>query len=164
MSLTRQHRQTSTTPSILDRLLDDDPRVPADAAGSGYFDLARFKQAVARDLEALLNSRCVDLNEDIERYPHARRSVINFGIIDLSSLSLLDPDDRALLRDKIRITIERHEPRLARVRVALDVPKNMERMLRFRVDAVLKVHPSKPPVVFDAMLQLSSNAYQISEY
>lgn len=151
-------------PSILDRLLDDHPKEPVESNAAMQFDLRRFKQAVARDLDALLNSRCVDLNDDIERYPHARGSVINFGIIDLSSLSLLAPDDRALLRDKIRITIERHEPRLAKVRVTLDAPKETERMLRFRVDAVLKVHPNKPPVTFDAMLQLSSNAYQINEH
>jgi type VI secretion system protein ImpF len=158
------NRSVLSTPSILDRLLDDNPKEEIESPGAMYFDLRRFKQAVARDLEALLNSRCIDLEEEIERYPHARNSVINFGIIDLSSLSLLDPDDRALLRDKIRITIERHEPRLTKVRVALDAPKDLERMMRFRVDAVLKVHPNKPPVTFDAMLQLSSNAYHIREH
>jgi type VI secretion system protein ImpF len=157
------NRSALSTPSILDRLLDDDPKEEAEGPSAMYFDLRRFKQAVARDLEALLNSRCIDLDEEIERYPYARNSVVNFGIIDLSSLSLLDPDDRALLRDKIRITIERHEPRLTKVRVALDEPKDLERMLRFRVDAVLKVHPNKPPVTFDAMLQLSSSAYHVRE-
>ncbi len=155
------NRSALSTPSVFDRLLDDHPKDVVESQGAMYFDLRRFKQAVARDLEALLNSRCIDLNEDIERYPYARNSVINFGIIDLSSLSLLNPDDRAMLRDKIRITIERHEPRLAKIRVALDAPRDTERMLRFRVDAVLKVHPNKPPITFDAMLQLSSNAYQI---
>jgi type VI secretion system protein ImpF len=164
MSISRPHRPTLAAPSLLDRLLDDDPRNGNDSVDAFHFDLARFKRAVARDLEALLNSRCVDPAETIERYPQARRSMINFGIIDLSSLSLLDPDDRALLRDKIRLTIERHEPRLTKVRVSLDAPRETERMLRFRVDAVLKVHPSRPPVVFDAMLQLSSNAYQITEH
>jgi type VI secretion system protein ImpF len=164
MTIRANHRQALTVPSVLDRLLDDQPKETGESQSTLYFDLRRFKQAVARDLEALLNSRCIDLEEDIERYPHARSSVINFGIIDLSSLSLLNPDDRALLRDKIRITIERHEPRLAKIKVSLDAPKDMERMLRFRVDAVLKVHPNKPPVSFDAMLQLSSNAYQISEH
>ena len=154
-------REAVVTSSVWDRLQDNAPREEKDDDSVTYLDLRRFKQAVARDLDALLNSRCVDLNDDIERHPHARNSMINFGIIDLSSLSLLDPDDRALLRDRIRLTIERHEPRLTRVRVTLDVPDNMQRMLRFRVDAVLKVHPNKPPVTFDAMLQLSSNAYQI---
>jgi type VI secretion system protein ImpF len=158
------HRSMLATPSILDRLLDENPKEANENQSAMYFDLRRFKQAVARDLEALLNSRCIDLGDEIERYPHARNSVVNFGIIDLSSLSLLNPDDRAMLRDKIRITIERHEPRLAKVRVALDEPKDLERMLRFRVDAVLKVHPSKPSVTFDAMLQLSSNVCQIREH
>ena len=47
--------------------------------------------------------------------------------------------------------------------VALEEPKELERMLRFRVDAVLKVHPDKPPVTFDATLQLSSSTYQVKE-
>lgn len=158
------NRTPLSTPSVLDRLLDEHPREQVEAPGAMAFDLRRFKHAVARDLEALLNSRSVDLQEQMERYPYARESVINFGIIDLSSLSLLDPDDRALLRDRIRITIERHEPRLAKVRVALDAPKDLERMLRFRVDAVLKVHPNKPAVTFDATLQLSSNTCQVREH
>jgi type VI secretion system protein ImpF len=156
-------RQTIVQPSVLDRLLDDDPRTDVEHASAVGSDLRHFKQAVARDLDALLNSRCVDFDDRIESYPQARDSVINFGIIDLSSLSLLNPDDRALLRDKIRITIERHEPRLTKVRVTLDAPKDLERMLRFRVDAVLKVHPQRPPVSFDAMLQLSSNSYQFND-
>jgi len=151
-------------PSVFDRLLDDNPQDQTESPSAMYFDLRRFKQVVARDLEALLNSRCIDLDGEIENYPHARESVINYGIIDLSSLSLLDPADRALLRDKIRIAIERHEPRLDNVRIELDEPKDLERVLRFRVDAVLKVHPSKPPVTFDAMLQLSSNSYHVTEH
>jgi type VI secretion system protein ImpF len=158
------NRHALTTPSVLDLLLDDNPQSTTESQASMSFDLRRFKQAVARDLQALLNTRCIDLADQIEQHPYARNSMINFGIIDLSSLSLLNPEDRALLRDKISITIERHEPRLAKIKVTLDAPRELERILRFRVDAVLKVHPSKPPVSFDAMLQLSSNAYQVSEY
>ena len=156
-------RNTTATPSLLDKLFDDDPKSPFDRSDAIIFDLARYKKSVARDLEALLNSRCPDIDGSIEGSTHARTSMLNFGIIDLSSLSLLNTDDRALLRDKIRLTIERHEPRLAKVRVSLDAPQGAERMLRFRVDAVLKVHPSRPPVSFDAMLQLSSNTCSINE-
>lgn len=151
------------TPSVLDRLLDDQPREQVEGPLQLSYDVNRLKRSVARDLEALLNSRSVDLDDDIERYPQARQSVIDFGITDLSSLSLLDPGDRAYLRDKIRITVERHEPRLGKVRVSLDAPAGNERMLRFRVDALLKVLPTRPPVSFDATLQLSSNACQVRE-
>ena len=150
-------------PSVLDRLLDDSPKEQVENQSLLFFDLNRLKRAVARDMEALLNSRHVDLDEEIERYPYARNSVIDYGITDLSSLSLLDPGDRAYLRDKIRITVERHEPRLGTVRVSLDAPVGTERMLRFRVDAFLKILPTRPPVSFDATLQLSSNSCQIKE-
>lgn len=148
-------------PSVLDRLLDDQPQGADDRAAA--YDLRQYKRAVARDLEALLNTRCVDFDERIESHPEARRSMLSYGIPDLSSLGLLNPDDRALLRDRISESIARHEPRLANVRVALDVPRETERMLRFRVDAVLRVHPARPPVVFDAWLQLSTNQYQVKE-
>ncbi|RIX42003.1 MAG: type VI secretion system baseplate subunit TssE [Rhodocyclales bacterium GT-UBC] len=150
-------------PSVFDRLLDDHPREQHEHQQHFVFDLRKLKQAVARDMEALLNSRNIDLDHALERFPESQDSMIDFGITDLSSLSLLDPGDRAYLRDKIRITVERHEPRLGRIRVSLDPPSGNERMLRFRVDAILKVLPTKPPVSFDATLQLSSNACQIRE-
>lgn len=159
---TERHRLL-ITPSVLDRLLDDNPREQVESLLQQNYDLNRLKRSVARDLEALLNSRSVDLDDDIVRFPQARNSVVDFGITDLSSLSLLDPGDRAYLRDKIRITVERHEPRLGKVRVSLDAPEGNERMLRFRVDALLKVLPSRPPVRFDATLQLSSNSCQVRE-
>lgn len=156
-------RTPSFRASVLDRLMDDAPLVTTEAVSEMHLDMSRYKQAVARDLEALLNSRRVDFDDQIESLPHSRRSIMTYGITDLSSLSLLDPGAQAHLRSQIKTAIERHEPRLSRVRVSLDAPKGRDRQLRFRVDAVLTVHPLKPPVVFDAMLQLATNTYRISE-
>ena len=158
-----EFQRIQITPSILDRLLDDAPRELTEGSMQRAFDLHRLKQSVARDMEALLNSRSVDLDESIDHFPQARHSMLDYGITDLSSLSLLDPGDRAYLRDKIRITVQRHEPRLGHVTVSLDAPSGTERMLRFRVDARLEVLPTRPPVSFDARLQLSSNACQVKE-
>lgn len=158
-----ERQRTQITPSVFDRLLDDNPKIQTESQGPFHFDIVRLKQAIARDMEALLNSRSIDLDNDIERYPQARNSMIDYGITDLSSLSLLDPGDRAYLRDKIRITVQRHEPRLGHIAVSLDAPAGTERMLRFRVDARLEVLPTRPPVRFDARLQLSSNACQVKE-
>lgn len=148
--------------SILDRLFDDAPQTTQEPPFEARFDLNRHKLAVARDLEALLNARSTDLDRGLmARFPLAAASLLAFGIPDLSSLSLLNPDHRTLLQEQILRTIERFEPRLARVRVELDGPVDCNRMLRFRVEAVLRVHPNHPPVVFDAVLRLSSNACQV---
>lgn len=156
-------RTPSFRASILDRLMDDAPLVTTEPVSEMHLDVSRYKQAVARDLESLLNSRRVDFDDQVESLPHARRSILTYGITDLSSLSLLDPGAQAHLRSQIKTAIERHEPRLSRVRVSLDAPQGRERQLRFRVDAVLTVHPLRPPVVFDAMLQLATNTYRIAE-
>jgi len=147
--------------SVLDRLLDDDPRNAQEAAVQ--YDVRQLKQSVARDLEALLNTRKGDIDELLERYPLARDSVIGFGVSDLTSISLLNPDDRARLRGQLNSAIERFEPRLSHVQVELEAPREVERMLRFRVDAVLSYHPSRPPVSFDATLQLSSKVYRVKD-
>ncbi|MEO2216576.1 type VI secretion system baseplate subunit TssE [Chromobacterium vaccinii] len=153
-------RHAQILPSVLDRLLDDEPD-QSHIESISLFELSQFKRALARDLEALLNTRLMPLDELMESFPLARDSLLTFGIPDLSGISLLNPDDRELLREQLRRSVELHEPRLSRVRVNLDAPREMERHLRFRVDAVLKVHPHRPPVTFDATLQLSSNVYKV---
>ena len=107
-------------PSVLDRLLDDHPRNSEDRADEAHLDLRQFRQVVARDLEALLNTRRSDPHETAMDYNEASQTMLTFGVMDLNSLCLQDPDDRSLLRDDIRRAIERFEPRLKRVRVSLD--------------------------------------------
>jgi type VI secretion system protein ImpF len=158
--MNQPRRPASLQPSLIDRLLDDAPdnRRPEPTQA---FDLTRLKAALARDLEALLNTRIVDLSEQLTDFPEAEHSMLQFGIPDLSGLSLLNPEHREMLRERLRRAIEHHEPRLSGVRVSLDAPRELERHLRFRVDAILKVHPHRPPVMFDATLQLSSNVYRV---
>ena len=148
--------------SVLDRLFDDDPQATHEVPFEARFDLNRHKRAVARDLEALLNARSTALAEGLlTTFPLAWQSLLGFGIPDLSSLSLLNPDHRRLLQDQIFRAINRFEPRLDQVRVELEVPREFNRMLRFRVEALLRIHPNHPAVVFDAVLKLSSNACQV---
>lgn len=154
---------TGVVPSVLDCLLDDKPKDPEEAPFRQTFDIRALKRAVARDIEALLNARCFDTHEYNEGFPNVHASMLDFGITDLSSLSLPNPGDRSVLQEKIRIALEKHEPRLDSITVRLDSPNGTERMLRFRVDAQLVVVPTRPPIRFDAMLQLSTNSYQIRE-
>ena len=69
-----EFQRIQITPSILDRLLDDAPRELTEGSMQRAFDLHRLKQSVARDMEALLNSRSVDLDESIDHFPQARKN------------------------------------------------------------------------------------------
>jgi type VI secretion system protein ImpF len=162
MSMSHSSRKTTTLPSVLDRLLDDAPDQPSQGVVL-TFNLSDFKAALARDLESLLNTRVMGSDLLAKQYPYSAHSVINYGIPDLSSLSLLNPNHRELLRVQIRRAIECYDTRLSHVRVNFDFDTqgSSERLLHFRVDALLKVHPHRPPVSFDATLQLSSSMYQV---
>lgn len=152
------HRQTGVQFSLLDRLRE---KSSAGTIGSSSGDIATLKQLLAQDLEMLLNSRRTLDDDLLAAYPHAARSLLSFGVPDLSTLSLLDPADRDYLQTAIRNTIQLFENRLRTVRVMLETNDSSERSLRFRVDAVLEIHPATPLVSFDAVLHVQSQRYSV---
>ncbi|WP_244830340.1 type VI secretion system baseplate subunit TssE [Caballeronia sp. TF1N1] len=99
-------------PTLLDRLLDDDPsnRKP-EAASERFVSNRRLRAAVLRDVSWLFNT--TDLGDAIsqERYPHAYASVLNYGLPCLSG-RFASTIDTVLLEQAIRKAIERFEPRI----------------------------------------------------
>jgi type VI secretion system protein ImpF len=67
----------------------------------------------------------------------------------------------------VRRTIERaislFEPRLEDVMVILIPGNSGEQIMRFRIDARLKVEPAPEPVTFDTLLQLDNGQYVVNE-
>ncbi len=154
--------QTSCPPTFLDRLLDDAPDEARDHAASTWHDLNRYKQTLARDLELLLNSRnCLSELRDLDAYPAAKRSLLTYGVMDFTGLSLRNPDHQIRLKESIAEAIEHHEPRLGRIRVSLDGERSGSRMLHFRVDAVFELHPGRPALSFDAQFQVATGSCQV---
>ena len=148
-------------PSLLDKLFDDDPRSPAPAA-MRQWSLEELKGRVARDVEALLNTRIVMTEAELAKLPECQRSVLTYGLNDFAGLSLASHDDRTFICESIEQAIARHEPRLREVRVALEVNEQSTNALNFVIRAKLVVHPAEEPVSFDAMLQASTLQYSVT--
>jgi type VI secretion system protein ImpF len=127
---------------------------------TGRFQGVRgMERAVARDLETLLNTRQEILQALPDEFAEVNNSLLTYGLPDLSSFSLDSEDDRGRVRRVIEQAIANCEPRLERVQVILQAPRENERGLRFRIDALLRVDPAPEPVTFDAMLQLNTQQY-----
>ena len=94
-------------------------------------------------------------------FKEVSRSLLTYGLPDFTSFSLLTQEDRLRIRRSVEDAINRFEPRLLRVRVALEAPREHDRGLRFRIDAFLRVDPSPEPVTFDAVLQMNTQQYVI---
>jgi type VI secretion system protein ImpF len=140
-------------PSVLDRLLDDDPTRSHEPAPRHGHSLQQLIQAVRRDLEHLLNTRQALLEDLPAAFPEAQRSLLTYGLPDLTALSLQDPHDRTHIRRALEQAITLGEPRLLRVRVTLETPGQPDQVLHFRIEAFLRVEPAPEPVTFDALLR-----------
>ncbi len=149
-------------PSVLDRLLDDDPGVSTEPPKSRTQVLRELKQSVRRDLENLLNTRwrCVAWPPKLEQL---ERSLINYGIPDFSAANLSSSEDRELFRQALAASIEAFEPRFKRVEVKLlDAEESIDRTLRFRIDALLYAEPAPEPVVFDSALEPTTGTFEVT--
>jgi type VI secretion system protein ImpF len=103
--------QERLQPSLLDRLTDDEPDKKVEAAEQRVLSKARLRQAVLRDLAWLFNTTRLESEVNLQKFPYARRSAINFGLPALSGLlsSSLDVMD---LERAVRQAIIDFEPRI----------------------------------------------------
>lgn len=104
--------QERLQPALLDRLIDDDPEKAAEPREARLITVRRLRAAVLRDLEWLFNStRLAESELDIERYPHAARSTISYGLPALAGRTVSSLDVGSL-ESKIRAAILEFEPRM----------------------------------------------------
>lgn len=108
-------------PSLLDRLTDEAPTQRTETNSAWIIDVTRLREIIQRDLHWLLNSTNFGTDLDPEANPEVARSVLNYGITDVSGTAATN--HRATeIRAAIRTAIERFEPRL--------LPETLEVSLR----------------------------------
>lgn len=71
-------------PSLLDRLTDNEPDKSVEGRSARVIDVGRLRDIVRRDLSWLLNSNNLDTVIDADRHPHTMKSVLNFGVREVS--------------------------------------------------------------------------------
>src|SRR5262249_29821668 len=120
-----------------------------------------LKHAVRRDLEALLNTRRRLLSWPPE-LGELNTSLVSYGLPDFTSAYLQAAQRPEAFLELITDTIARFEPRLKNVRVELLQKKDrIDRVLRFRIDAVLHVEPVSDNVSFDSAFEPTKASFEI---
>ena len=153
--------EQTVTQSVLERLIDREPKVPADAPPSRAQSVRQLKISVRRDLEWLLNTRRTPEAAGSE-YQELEKSVYNFGLPDMSSLNWQSARDRARLCRMLESALAVFEPRLLRAKVVpLEASAGAQHVLRFQIEGMLAMDPAPEHISFDTVLQLSSGEYQV---
>lgn len=162
--MARTELERSVQPSLLDRLTDEAPNVPADPPARAAESARAFRDAVQRDVEWLLNTRRTIVPVP-PTCPHVRRSVHEFGLPDTTGLPVNTREGRDRLLEQLQDTIERFEPRLGapRVRIVESNGGNGLPSVRFTVEALLRMDPSPELVVFDTVLEVARGEFDVRD-
>ncbi len=152
---------TRITLSVFDRLIDLDPASSTEIEASRATSLRELKNAVRRDLEWLLNTRC-HADDDVSENAEVRRSVAFYGLPDILGMSPKNPAEQKRLTKALETAIKQFEPRFLNPVVTLEPVDAVDRQLRFRIEASLDIEPTPETVVFDTVLQTGSGEFAVN--
>ena len=160
--MARTDYETRVTSSVLDRLLDYEPKAVKESPKSRSKSLAELKQSVRRDLEWLLNTRQYIGNVE-ENLEEVNKSVAVYGLPDFTGISAKSHTELKRLTRSVENALKIFEPRFLNLKVTLEPISNIERLLKFRIEAQLNIDPSPEPIAFDTVLQLGSGDFKVKE-
>ncbi len=112
--------QDRLQPSLLDRLTDNDPGSRVEPLEARVLNRQQLREAVLRDLSWLFNAVCEEPHPQHgdpeavalwQSMPHARDSVVNFGILPLTGQSF-SVHNFPIIEAQVRQSVIRFEPRL----------------------------------------------------
>lgn len=159
--LTTQER---LQPSLLDRLTDDEPEKKEESRERRVISANRLRECVTRDMSWLLN--CVNLGADetLADYPEVARSVLNFGIPNLTGSALVGTDS-SVLQQLIRAAIVAFEPRLTastlQVRVHTDDSRMDHQSLVFNIESEMWAQPIPLNLYLKTEVDLETGAFNV---
>lgn len=134
---------------LLDRLLQGDS-IETDRSVDRA--MQELHESVRRDLEILFNTRPGRLPADA-RLAELQQSILSYGLQEVQSQHLASPAQQEQFRKNLEKVIHRFEPRFRELSVALVVPDNqVERVLRFQINALLETESSSEAVVFNTAI------------
>ena len=153
-------------PSLLDRLTDDEPGKLEESRDKRVISATRLRDCVTRDMSWLLNCVSLDANVDLEDYPEVSRSVLNFGIPDLTGMALSGIDADGLQR-RVKDSILAFEPRLTASTLRLTVnalSKRMDRQaLVFKIESEMWAQPIPLNLYLKTEVDLETGSIKVSE-
>jgi len=159
--------QDRLQPALLDRLTDDDPDSSVESSDSRVINRNRLRELVLRDLAWLFNSTALTGDIDWDSAPHARLSVLNYGLPPLSGLSTSGLD-LGRLQSQVRQAILDHEPRILPESLAVEaVVSNAQldhhNLIGFRISGQLWAQPVPMELLLRTDIDIETGRVAISE-
>jgi type VI secretion system protein ImpF len=137
------------SPSVLDRLIDMDPKLGEDASVGRGQSVRELKASLQRDLEWLFNTRRV-VDEVPGGAEHLQNSLYYYGLPEFREMTVSAAGD--VLSQQIEAALKRFEPRLSNVRVVMRSAEGPGQVAHFVIEAILLIDPLPERIAFDTVL------------
>lgn len=144
-------------PCLLDRLTDEEPLNPNESRLQRVVSTQRYKRGVLRDLIWLFNTSAhmtglSALGFDMESYPEAARSVINFGTRQICGLTAPDMEE---LERQLLDAIQLFEPRILPDTLAVRASM-VNQMIGFEIQGELWANPIPEKLFIKTQIDMES--------
>ncbi|MBY5393427.1 type VI secretion system baseplate subunit TssE [Rhizobium leguminosarum] len=147
--------------SILDRLIDEAPDRTVDPPMSFVDQVRNVREAIRRDLEALLNTRRCPATPPAA-LSELKDALMSYGVDGIVSANLMTDQAKLKLAQAIERRIALFETRLSDVRVTILKSRTMtERALRMRIQATFRLHEGMPPISFESTIDPSTQRFLV---
>lgn len=159
--------QDRLQPALLDRLSDDDPTTTVEAPEQRVIARSRLRELVLRDLSWLFNATQPGAAIDFAGVPHARNSVLNYGLPPLSGQTASTIDVTGL-EARVRQAIVDHEPRILKESLSVQVVISDDQMhhhnqIGFRITGQLWAQPVPLELLLHTDIDLETGRVAIRE-
>ncbi len=159
-------QQDKLQPSLLDRLTDEAPESKTDRPDQRVLTLRKLRDSVKRDLAWLLNATNLSSVQSLERFPEVERSVLNYGMPDISGLTVSDIDTGEL-ELAVRRVILNFEPRIlphtVEVKPLIDEQQMNSNALAFEIEGLLWAQPAPLQIMLKTELDLELGEVTVTD-
>ena len=122
-------------------------------------DEAMLKRDLARDLASLVDTVNLASAVDLADYPHIEKSILNFGLNDLTQVAVGSEEVNRVGVD-LKKALTDHEPRLGsgtlEVRRADETGDDLKARVRFKVQGEMACRPLDVPIEFVAEVDMTA--------
>ena len=153
-------------PSLLDRLTDNNPESQVESRAQRVLSLQQLRKSVIRDLGWLLNTGNLEARQNLERYPDALHSVVNYGMPDIAGITTGDLDVDSV-EQAVKQAIIDFEPRILRnslmVKMVVDTETMTSNSVIFEIEGELWAQPVPLRVYLKTELDLETGDVHIAD-
>ena len=152
-------------PCLLDRLTDDHPESVKESRDQRIVSLRRYRAAVLRDLDWLLNTGCLSTTEDFEGLGEVARSVINYGIPDMCGVTASGVRPEEFERELLE-AIRFFEPRILPGTLSIGVAAGGRvdhNAISFEIRGDLWAQPTPDPLYLRTEVDLDTGQCEVKD-